>query len=260
MWREWTTSRMLLLHLGLVVSVVATAMLGWWQLGAWQSHREDRVAALAGARPVPLDSVLGADDPFPPPDAGRPVTIAGEWLTDETVVVTGRIQHGDVGRWVVTPLAVCEAPPCSEDASVVPVVLGWTGDPDAGRPSPPSGPADIVARVQPAEQDDAVDEDVTDAVLPSLRIVDFVQRLDQDLYSGFAILDGPARLRGDLERVSPEALPSPPTSTGLRNLLYAVQWWIFGLFAILVWWRWVRDERTTARSERAATPRIPSRV
>ena len=36
----------------------------------------------------------------------------------------------------------------------------------------------------------------------------------------------------------------PPVSgfTALRNLLYAVEWWIFGAFAFFVWWRWCRDE------------------
>jgi surfeit locus 1 family protein len=259
-WRDWTTSRMLLLHLGLVVGVVATTLLGLWQLGAWQEHREDRVAALAGAEPVPLDSVLGPDDPFPAPDAGRPVTVSGEWLEEETVTVTDRIQHGDTGRWLVTPLVVCADAPCSEDDSVIPVVLGWSDRPGDLGVRPPSGEAELVARLQPAEQDDATSPDAEDGVLSSLRILDFVERLDQDLYSGFVILDEPAALRGDLEAVTPEALPRPPASEGLRNLLYALQWWVFGVFTIVVWWRWVRDELTLARTEVVADARIASEV
>jgi surfeit locus 1 family protein len=259
-WRDWTTSRMLLLHLGLVVGVVATTLLGLWQLGAWQAHREDRVAELAGADPVPLGSVLGPDDPFPAADAGRPVTVSGEWLPEETVTVTDRIQHGELGRWLVTPLAVCAAPPCAEDDSVVPVVLGWSDRPADLAVPPPAGAAQVVARLQPAEQDDATAADAEDGVLSSLRILDFVERLDQDLYSGFVILDEPASLRGDLEAVTPEALPRPPASEGLRNLLYAVQWWVFGVFTVVVWWRWVRDELTVTRTERDEAARIASEV
>jgi surfeit locus 1 family protein len=254
---------MLLLHAGLVVSVLASTLLGLWQLGAWQGHREDRVESLADLPPVPLASVLGPDDAFPPDDAGRPVTLTGSWLPEETVSVTGRPQHGDVGRWVVVPLAVCDTPPCGDDASVVPVVLGWTDLPGAGGAgavTPPSGEASVVARIQPAEQDDSTDEDPDDDVLPSLRIPDFVQRLDQDLYSAFVILDEPASLRGSLEAVTPAALPSPPASTGLRNLLYAVQWWVFGAFAVAVWWRWSRDELETARAAASGEPRIASPV
>ena len=31
--------------------------------------------------------------------------------------------------------------------------------------------------------------------------------------------------------------------TALRNLLYAVEWWVFGAFAAFIWWRWVRDQQ-----------------
>ncbi len=265
-WRAWLTARMLVLHVGVVLGVLATTWLGFWQVGAWQGQREDRVEALAEAEPVPLSSVIGPDDAFPAGDAGRPVTLSGRWLPAESVEVTGRLQHGDVGSWVVVPFAVCAAEPCGGDsgdsgdgASVIPVVLGWSPS-SVGAITAPTGTADLVARLQPAEQDDSTDTDLDDDVLPSLRIPDFVPRLDQDLYSAFVILDEPASLRGSLEAVTPSALPSPPASTGLRNLLYGVQWWIFGAFAVVVWWRWSRDELATARAETCEEPRIASEV
>jgi hypothetical protein len=42
--------------------------------------------------------------------------------------------------------------------------------------------------------------------------------------------------------VTPASLPKASTFTGLRNLLYAVEWWVFGGFAVFLWWRWCRDE------------------
>lgn len=257
-WREWTTSRMLLLHLGLVVGVVSTTLLGFWQLDAWQEHREDRVAELATADPVPLTSLLGPDDPFPAADSGRPVTLAGEWLAEDTVTVTDRIQHGETGRWLVTPFVVCAAPPCAAEDSVVPVVLGWSDRAGDLAVPPPSGSAELTAWLQPAEQDAGTGADGD--VLGSLRILDFVKRLDRDLYSGFVVLDEPGELRGDLEPVTPQALPRPPASEGLRNLLYAVQWWVFGVFTVVVWWRWTRDELTLARTEADEEVPLPSQV
>jgi len=29
---------------------------------------------------------------------------------------------------------------------------------------------------------------------------------------------------------------------GLQNLLYALQWWVFGILAIYIWWRWCQEQ------------------
>ncbi|MDP3890036.1 hypothetical protein, partial [Nocardioides sp.] len=39
-----------------------------------------------------------------------------------------------------------------------------------------------------------------------------------------------------------DQLPEVGRFTSVRNLLYGIEWWIFGLFAAFIWWRWVRDE------------------
>ncbi|MCW2826540.1 MAG: hypothetical protein JWQ67_156, partial [Marmoricola sp.] len=41
--------------------------------------------------------------------------------------------------------------------------------------------------------------------------------------------------------VTPESIPEVSSTTSLRNLLYAFQWWIFGVFALYIWIRWCRD-------------------
>ena len=53
---------------------------------------------------------------------------------------------------------------------------------------------------------------------------------------------------------SAEHLPGADASTGLRNLLYAFQWWVFGAFAIFMWWRWLtEDVLGRGRPEAAST-------
>jgi hypothetical protein len=81
-----------------------------------------------------------------------------------------------------------------------------------------------------------------DDVLPTLRTPDLLQRTRADLYSGYVLLESPAAARSGLEAVSPSSLPKPSAFTALRNLFYAVQWWLFGCFAVYLWWRWTRDE------------------
>jgi surfeit locus 1 family protein len=234
------------------VLVGLAGLLGWWQLESWQTQREQEARDLTGLAPVPLAEALGPDQPFPTDQVGRPVTVEGTWLPDGSVHVSGRERDGREGYWAVTPLAVG-----GPDQPAVLVVRGWTPDPDS---EPPSGPGTIVGWLQPPEGSGAAfDEDPRDDVLPELRIADAVQRVDQDLYGAFVVLDTDRTAEGATGDVAPatlEQLPEVGATTGLRNLLYAVEWWFFGAFAAFIWWRWVRDETgvTRAEGEAAAEP------
>ena len=63
-------------------------------------------------------------------------------------------------------------------------------------------------------------------------------RVDHDLYSGYVIANRPAP---GLASVRPTDAPPVSQFTALRNFLYALEWWVFGLFALAVWVRWCRD-------------------
>src|SRR5262245_44712390 len=93
-------------HLLAVVLVGAALALGLWQYDAWQAHRDAEAVDLTHADPVPLEEVMGPDDPFPGNKIGQPVTVAGTWVPDGTVYVSGREHDGQDGYWVVTPVAV----------------------------------------------------------------------------------------------------------------------------------------------------------
>ena len=41
-----------------------------------------------------------------------------------------------------------------------------------------------------------------------------------------------------------EELPESSRFTAARNLFYAVEWWVFGGFALFVWVRYLLDERS----------------
>lgn len=230
--------------LALVCVGITTAM-GLWQYGAWQASREAEQRDLTGAEPVPVTDVLGPDEPFPARDVGRPVRLAGTWLPEGTVLVAGReTEDGRTGRWVVTPLTVG-----GPEDPAVPVVRGFLED---GEPEPRDGPlgeAEVVGWLQPSEGTGATDSDPDDDVLPQLRVADIVQRVEQDLYGAYVVLDpdatadsgvGDAGTAG-LEPATLDQLPPAGQFTGLRNLLYAVEWWVFAAFAAFVWWRYVRD-------------------
>ncbi len=202
--------------------------LGLWQYDAWQAHRTAEARDLTDVDPVPLTDVMGSDDPFPGQDVGRPVELSGTWI-EGGFWVEDRTLGDRPGYWAVAPLQV-------DDAALL-VVRGWAARPDPALLSA-TGEADVIGWLQAPEGSMVTDDDPNDDVFPEIRVADAVQRVDIDLYSAYAVSQEPAE---GLAAAELEALPSPGRFTGVRNLLYAVEWWIFGAFAAFIWWRWRRD-------------------
>ena len=196
---------------------------------------------------------MGPDDPFPGRSVGQPVDLDGTWVPDgHGLRLRPRARRrrrlldghaaGDRRPATRRPCRWCSAG--SPTPTTAPAAAG------RARPSWSAGSSRPRA---PAQRDD----DPTDDVLPQLRIADLVQRVDQDLYGAYAIAsDGVAGLpAADLAQ-----LPEAGRFTALRNLLYAVEWWFFGAFALFIWWRWVGEQRagsTTSRTRRTRSSRIP---
>lgn len=229
-------------HLLALTLVAIATTLGLWQYDAWQAHRTAEARDLTGVAAVPLTEVLGPDDRFPGDQVGQPVTLTGEWVPSGTVYVSGREHDGSDGYWAVTPVTVAGG-----DAAI-PVVRGWTATVEDA-PEPPTGSAEVEGWLQPGEGTGEADDDPGDDVLPQLRLADVIQHVDQDLYGGYVVATEPG---AGLEAASLEQLPEVAATTGLKNLLYAVEWWIFGLFAAFIWWRWVRDVTEPATGAEAA--------
>jgi cytochrome oxidase assembly protein ShyY1 len=186
---------------------------------------------LTDAAPLPLSRVMGGDDTFPGQYLGQPVTFSGTWLPGGTLYVADRQRDGRRRYWVMTPVLVGN--------SAMPVVRGWSAKPDAPRPS---GPVEVRGWLQASEGTGAPDTDPRDDVIPEMRIPSVVQHVDADLYSAYVVAQTAGGGTAGLSAVTPESVPKVSSVSHLRNLLYAFQWWIFGGFAIYIWWRWCRDQ------------------
>ena len=232
------------LHALAAVATTAAVLLGLWQYDAWGARREDQATARADAPARPLGSVMSPDDPFPGDAVGQPVELRGRWLPRSTVYVADRELHGRPGVWAVTPVEVChDGTPCSGAPAML-VVRGWSPT-VRDAPEPPTGPVRVTGWLQPGEGSGLGDPDPTDDVIPEMRVADAIQHVDQDLYGGYVIarhVSPGSTAEERLEAVTPASLPEAETFTALRNLLYAVEWWVFGGFAVFIWWRWCRDE------------------
>lgn len=237
----------------MLVAVVACALLGKWQLDVWHDHRSDAAASVTREEPVPLDDVLGPDAAFPASGVGRPVLVEGRWDPGHTVYVADRPRGAQNGVWVVTPVI-------TSTGSAIPVVRGWTASPQ-DRSAAPTGRAALVGLLQPSEDTGVSDDNSHDDLIPELSTTDLLPRASYDLYGGYVVAtdrDLPAGTPAStgmagLVAVTPAHLPGPDASSGLRNLLYALQWWVFGAFAMFVWWRWVQED--VLGRERSPRPR-----
>jgi hypothetical protein len=132
----------------------------------------------------------------------------------------------------------------------MPVVRGWSARPGAAAPT---GAVQVTGWLQATEADDDVDADPHDDVIPAMRVASLVEHVEEDLYSGYVVAKDVSPAATDaadaLEPVTPPRSPGVSATTGLRNLLYGIEWWVFGGFALFVWVRWCRDSMTAPAPE-----------
>jgi cytochrome oxidase assembly protein ShyY1 len=72
-----------------------------------------------------------------------------------------------------------------------------------------------------------------------IQIARLVSAFNNDLYSGYVI----ATTSDPPDALPAVVVPLPDASfwAGIRNLLYALQWWLFAGFVVFMWWRILRD-------------------
>lgn len=227
---------MLGLHAFGVLALVFTIVMGMWQFGVYDTRQEHEQADKRDVATVPLDEALGPDEAFSGSANHRPVEVQGAFgQADEQIWISGHSHDGEDGYWLVSPFAVGEG-------EALLVVRGWSATNET-LPDPPDVTT-IEAVLQPSGESGAAVE--ADRTTNTIRIPMLANELPYDLYSGYGIQTHPAPAEG-LESVPP---PDPDVSwtVGARNLVYAIQWWVFGVFAIMLWIRMCRDVVRDARN------------
>lgn len=236
----WLRPGLIGLHVLAVVTVVACILLGLWQLGVYDSRQEHQRAQSGSAPRVSLSSLWGHNDPFEDRLSHRSVSFEGRFAqADQQVWVTGKRQGDRSGVWLVAPVIV------KDGAAALLVVRGWAPA-VSSFPAVPSGLVTLDAVLEPSEVGGSA-FDPSGRTIGAVRIPALTNELPFDLYSGYAISSSSVA-SGGLERVTP---PGGDVSwtTGLRNLAYAFQWWIFGAFAIFMWWRMATESVAASRSK-----------
>ena len=221
--------------------LVLCVILARWQWNRYQVRlaENDRLDAALSAPAVPVDELLdaapaGTDSPTLAPELEwRTITASGTFDAAAETAVRRRPLDGRNGFWIVTPLVT--------ESGVLLVNRGWTpagGDattaPDV--PAPPSGQVTVTGRLRPAEATEPTDVPPPGQAWAADPEV-LVTPPDTPRYNAYAELTSSAPA-ADAELTD---LPVPG-HRGLNNLVYSVQWVIFGLVGIVGWWRLIQVE------------------
>jgi len=254
---------------------IGCVLLGLWQLDRYEqrAERNDAVREALVADPVPLETLVatagsaagsaessaaGSAD-GPPVDVGvewRAVTVRGTYDDAGTVTLRLRPIEGQSGVHVLTPLI-------TEDGTTVLVDRGFlttaTRDTEAvDVPPAASGTVEVVGRARLSEGVAAAGLD-PDSAPPSIRFVNLDDLEQVGVLGGSDTAGDTTSASGAaggavapvwLERVdqSPAedpalaAIPAPTLSSG-TSLIYAVQWFIFGVIAVVGYVLLLRRDR-----------------
>lgn len=221
-----------------LLGIVICLLLGRWQwLRAGDYLAADQALA---AQPIRIAEAAPTGEPLPASSIGRRVIGSGAYATDQSLFVTSRESQGRVGVWLVQPLVL-------DDGSAIAVVRGWLPSPASVVASPPL--ADVRGVLQGFETfypDAPIQPDGTILAINE-RVLQ--QAWGRDIRPGVVILAE----QQPMLQPSPVMVPATagPAVVALpwQNYFYAIQWWVFGLFVILMWVRFLRLEAREIASQ-----------
>jgi cytochrome oxidase assembly protein ShyY1 len=268
-WSVARQPRMLAILLLLLLAALVCGRLGVWQIDrAYERANlaaQQEVAEAAASGPAALGDLLAAQSPFPGELVGRQTWVEGTYETDGQMLVTGRSLDGVQGYLVLTPLRVTDDGTGGESwaalsgAPVLPVVRGWvdTPTPDAAALDVPTGEVRVEGWLQASEStlrtDGLPDNPGGPPLTQDIASSHLANVWDGPVYTGYVVLTDSEPAQPGVAAGGPAPLPRPVleggTDVNLQNFFYALQWWVFGLFAFSLWIRLVRDEMAGGRRE-----------
>lgn len=240
------------------LGVVLIAFIGVAGLaGGWQWDRTLEVIeaerAAQGAA-VPVQEVVTLGEQMPGSAVGHPVIATGTYAADDQVLVLHRSLDDEPGVWVVTPLD-------QADGSRVAVVRGWLPSEQSPGVTPPVGEVTVTGVMQPDERfyGDAKPEPGTAVAISSER---FAEEWGVPTLPGFVMLTSQAPASSTDPKLVPATVQISDVPFPIRNFGYALQWFVFALFGILVYLRWlwldaVRAQEEADAEQSAATTLTP---
>jgi len=226
-WRTAITPRWLVALVALIAFIIGCIFLGQWQ---WD-RTQDILAAerAAAAEPVELTELINDDATWNNADIGRAVILNGNFTVDE-LALPNRELDGEVGTWTITRFQL-------DSGDSIAVVRGFL---------PANAPAALTDQ-RPLRIDGVLhpnEEFYEGANVEQIVTID-ATALSEEWQT--PLIDGYVMLQSEEPAPSATGAPTPVPPTvqvgnvpfPLQNFFYAMQWWIFAAFAIVVYGRWL---------------------
>ncbi|SDG62939.1 Cytochrome oxidase assembly protein ShyY1 [Sinosporangium album] len=250
MLRTLLSPRLVGLHVLLVVALISAWLLGRWQLGVFEES--GRPVSSGDPQAVAVSELTRQGQQMRAEAVGRLVSAEGVYDAPRQLLVANREPDTDTpggvvakgaGYWVLTPLIL-------DDGTTMPIVRGWVKSAADPATAVPEGRVAVTGRIKPSQGIESVQR--RGEVLPAGQVMTVSASELINVWQGVKVREGfvvaTESIAPGLKAVAVRPPQTEPVLTW-RNLAYAAQWWIFGLFAAFMWFHFVRD---SLRSQRAA--------
>ncbi|HWG28199.1 SURF1 family protein [Actinospica sp.] len=227
--------RWLAAHVGILVLMIAFALLGRWQWDVGHKVAPLTTAELQAWRtPEPVGSVITAASGLNGTQVGQAIAATGTYDSARQLLVPGRVLNGHTGYYVLTPLVTGSGEAVlvnrgflSASGGTVPAIpaapkgrisiTGWAAEPES---TTGEVNANGISETQASGKVTAADE------IQYISPAELVNQWPYHLNDGYVTATDPASLAGGLQLV---AAPLPPhgTTWDALNVCYAFQWWLF---------------------------------
>lgn len=237
--RMATRPRWVLLFL-LVMGLAA----GFAWLGQWQLERAIEAAQPIDAETETIIPLVQLQEPGVPSSqtaGGHMTEVNGVFDPAGYTLLTGRLNQGQQGFWVVGRLVV------SENAASLPIALGWTDSVEVAEATKEelsalgaSDPVLLTGRFMPTEAPDLPDrgaDPLSESTLSVASLINQWPDFTGEVYSGYLVADNTPSALEPIDSIA----PMNEGSINWLNIFYAVEWIVFAGFAFYIWWRLVKD-------------------
>ncbi|MFC4588099.1 SURF1 family cytochrome oxidase biogenesis protein [Sphaerisporangium corydalis] len=254
MYRFLLRPRWLAFHLLVLVLIPSFVLLGRWQFGRYEERSASSSLATGNlaAAPVALTSLDTPGGTVPASVRFRGVTASGHFDPAHELLVRRRVQNGQPGFFVLTPLVTADGTAVVVNRGWVP--MGPTAETPPEVPPAPLGEVTVTGRLRQSETEDSTGINDRPGLPPrQVLLIDtpgIGKGMPYELFGGYVELTA----QRPASATAPEPVPEPDVGGGGGlNLAYGVQWWLFIGIAIGGWIMLIRREARDLQTEREST-------